>query len=124
MLGTVTEDYPEDQLEFDEWFATDAACREYLERLQWPEGFVCPRCQEGKAWRDGRGRQMCARCLYPVSATAGTISWTIAAIEISRAGMACRSRYACTPGARAASQMAKMACMIWSTPCTFNTDLN
>ena len=73
MLGAVAADYPEDQLEFDAWFATDEACREYLERLRWSEGFVCPRCQEGKAWRDGRGRQMCARCLYPVSATAGTI---------------------------------------------------
>ena len=67
------EDYPQDQLGFDEWFATEDACREYLERLRWPEGFVCPRCHKTKAWRDGRGRQMCARCLYPVSATAGTI---------------------------------------------------
>ena len=73
MLGVVGEDYPQDQLEFDEHFGTDEACREYLERLRWPEGFVCPRCQHGQAWRDGRGRQMCARCLYPVSATAGTI---------------------------------------------------
>jgi transposase-like protein len=69
----VTEDYPQDQLDFDGRFATDQACREYLEQLRWPEGFVCPRCQQTKAWRDGRGRQMCAGCLYPVSATAGTI---------------------------------------------------
>jgi type I restriction enzyme R subunit len=38
--------YPQDQLEFDEWFATDEACREYLERLRWPEGFVCPRTRQ------------------------------------------------------------------------------
>jgi transposase-like protein len=69
----VTEDYPQDQLDFDGRFATDQACREYLEQLRWPKGFVCPRCQQTKAWRDGRGRQMCAGCLYPVSATAGTI---------------------------------------------------
>lgn len=69
----MAEDYPQDQLDFDERFATDALCRQYLEQLRWPEGFVCPRCQQGKAWRDGRGRQMCASCLYPVSATAGTI---------------------------------------------------
>lgn len=73
MFGVVGEEYPKDQLEFDERFGTDEACREYLERLRWPEGFVCPRCQHRKAWRDGRGRQMCARCLYPVSVTAGTI---------------------------------------------------
>jgi transposase-like protein len=67
------EDYPLDQLEFEERFATDEACRQYLERLRWPEGFVCPRCQHRDAWRDARRRQMCAGCLYPVSATAGTI---------------------------------------------------
>ena len=69
----MSEDYPQDQLDFEERFATDQACREYLEELRWPEGFVCPRCQGTKAWRDGRGRQMCAGCLYPVSATTGTI---------------------------------------------------
>lgn len=73
MFLAVTEDYPRDQLEFDKRFATDQACREYLEQLRWPTGFVCPRCQQTKAWRDGRGRQLCAGCLYPVSATAGTI---------------------------------------------------
>ena len=73
MSQDVAEDYPQDQLDFDERFATEAACWQYLEQLRWPEGFVCPRCQQGKAWRDGRGRQMCAHCLYPVSATAGTI---------------------------------------------------
>lgn len=67
------EDYPENQLDFDERFATEEACRGYLEQLRWPEGFRCPRCQHPKAWRDGRGRQMGAACLYPVSATAGTI---------------------------------------------------
>ena len=69
----MSEDYPQDQLDFEERFATDQACREYLEELRWPEGFVCPRCQGTKAWREGRGRQMCAGCLYPVSATTGTI---------------------------------------------------
>lgn len=69
----MSEDYPQDQLDFEERFATDQACREYLEELRWSEGFVCPRCQGTKAWREGRGRQMCAGCLYPVSATTGTI---------------------------------------------------
>jgi transposase-like protein len=69
----VTEDYPADQLAFDERFSSEAACRQYLEQLRWPEGFVCPRCQQRKTWREARGRQLCAHCLYPVSATAGTI---------------------------------------------------
>ena len=38
------EDYPASLLEFEKWFATEEACREYLVRLRWPEGFRCPRC--------------------------------------------------------------------------------
>jgi len=67
------EDYPVDQLEFERRFGTEAACLDYLVKLRWPEGFVCPRCQHRSAWAVNRQRQMCARCLYPVSATAGTI---------------------------------------------------
>ncbi len=31
----------------------DAACVEYLARLRWPEGFVCPVCTGSEAWRTG-----------------------------------------------------------------------
>lgn len=67
------EDYPVDQLDFERRFATEQACLEYLARLRWPEGFVCPRCQGRSAWAVNRQRQMCADCHYPVSVTAGTI---------------------------------------------------
>jgi transposase-like protein len=67
------EDYPIDQLDFERRFATEQACQDYLVKLRWPEGFVCPRCQHRSAWAVNRRRQMCAECLYPVSATAGTI---------------------------------------------------
>lgn len=40
-------DYPRTFQEFDEWFATEAGCRDYLVRLRWPTGFG--RCQE--RWR-------------------------------------------------------------------------
>ena len=36
------EDYPRDQLDFERRFATEQACQEYLVKLRWPEGFVCP----------------------------------------------------------------------------------
>ena len=28
------------------WFGTDADCLDYLEWLRWPDGFVCPRCEQ------------------------------------------------------------------------------
>jgi len=67
------EDYPLNQLEFEQRFGTEQACLDYLVKLRWSEGFICPRCQHRSAWTVNRGRQMCADCLYPVSATAGTI---------------------------------------------------
>ena len=37
--------YPRSLGEFQSWFATDGDCLDYLERLRWPDGFVCPRCE-------------------------------------------------------------------------------
>ncbi|MDQ2761466.1 MAG: transposase, partial [Actinomycetota bacterium] len=34
--------YPRSLGEFHAWFRTDADCLGYLERLRWPEGFLCP----------------------------------------------------------------------------------
>src|SRR6266511_2585044 len=39
------EDYPKTLLEMEHRFATEDACREYLTKLRWPTGFVCPACQ-------------------------------------------------------------------------------
>ncbi len=73
MFLPVTEDYPRDLLEFESRFGTEAACREYLLRLRWPEGFICPRCQTKSAWTAQRDRLICVACRYQASATAGTI---------------------------------------------------
>jgi len=67
------EEYPKTVLEFEEWFATEEACREYLRRLRWPEGFRCPRCKGDKAWVMGRGLMRCTHCDLQTSVTAGTI---------------------------------------------------
>jgi transposase-like protein len=69
----VEEDYPRNLLEFEGRFATDAACREYLARRRWPEGFVCPRCGERQGWPTQRGLVVCGACQYQASVTAGTI---------------------------------------------------
>ncbi len=67
------EDYPRTVLELEDRFSSEEACREYLMQLRWPEGFVCPRCQNRGGWPATRGRMICSACRYQASATAGTI---------------------------------------------------
>ena len=67
-------DYPETFQQFDEWFATEAKCVEYLTRLRWPNGFQCPKCDAVVApWQTGKGLLMCAGCGHQASVRAGTI---------------------------------------------------
>src|SRR5215468_2095325 len=51
--------YPRTVLEFRDWFADDAACRDYLVRLRWPEGFRCPKCRAADHWVTARGLRHC-----------------------------------------------------------------
>ena len=73
MLWFEMEDYPRTVLELGERFSTEEACRDYLVRLRWPDGFVCPRCGNTEGWPASRGRVICKACRYQASATAGTI---------------------------------------------------
>jgi hypothetical protein len=67
------EDYPRTVMELEERFSTEQACRDYLIRLRWPSGFVCPHCQTPGNWTATRGRLICRACRYQASVTAGTI---------------------------------------------------
>ena len=42
--STRLEDYPRDLVEVEARFVTEEACRDYLMRLRWPNGFRCPGC--------------------------------------------------------------------------------
>lgn len=66
-------DYPETLQEFDEWFPTDQACLDYLHKLRWQNGFVCPVCTGRKAWKLRTGLYRCSVCKQKVSVIAGTI---------------------------------------------------
>ena len=66
-------DYPGTWPSFEVWFPDDAACRKYLERVRWPDGFVCPVCAGTVAWTTNRGLWMCRGCGRQTSVTAGTI---------------------------------------------------
>jgi transposase-like protein len=69
----MAEDDPHTVLDLEKRFADEEACRGYLFALRWPEGFVCPRCGQRRAWPMGRGLWLCGACRYQVSVTAGTI---------------------------------------------------
>ncbi len=66
-------DYPETLQEFDKWFPTEQACLDYLQKLRWPDGFVCPVCNGRKAWSMKTGLFRCSICKHKVSVVAGTI---------------------------------------------------
>ena len=67
------EDFPANLLEFEHRFSTDEACRSYLLRVRWPEGFCCPRCGNNRAWQTARGLLHCTECDRETSVTAGTL---------------------------------------------------
>jgi len=67
------EDFAATLPEFDKRFSTETACREYLIKLRWPQGFVCPRCQARETWLNARALLVCRKCQVQVSITAGTI---------------------------------------------------
>ncbi len=69
----MAKEYPESLLEFEHWFRTEDACRDYLAGLRWPAGFVCPRCSGRAAWRSRRNLFHCSSCRGDVSVTSGTI---------------------------------------------------
>jgi len=56
-------------------FSTDERCRELLERLRWPEGPVCPRCQKSDPARLVNSSKLlyCAACDYQFTVTSNTI---------------------------------------------------
>src|SRR3954471_13235806 len=62
------------EAQFREAYGTEEQCRAVVEKLRWPEGFVCPSCggTEGK-WLSTRPKIQCRACRHQVSLTAGTI---------------------------------------------------
>src|SRR5882672_6012807 len=44
-------DFPHSLIEFQQRFGDEAACAQYLAGARWPDGFICPGCGGGKAWR-------------------------------------------------------------------------
>jgi transposase-like protein len=67
------ENFPDTILEFAKRFGTEESCREYLYRIRWRDGFVCPHCGHKGYWIRENRQYQCQDCRYRVSVTAGTI---------------------------------------------------
>ncbi len=67
-------DYPRNLQEFDRWFADETACRSYVFRVRWPEGYQCFRCRsKAPPWITSRGYLHCRQCGGEISITVGTV---------------------------------------------------
>lgn len=73
MFRDMEDDYPLSLPDFEKRFSTETACREYLIKLRWPQGFVCSRCDSREVWLSARGLLVCRHCQFQISPTAGTI---------------------------------------------------
>lgn len=68
------DDFPTTELSFETTFADEAACRRYLMKLRWPDGFICPKCETRQGWAvASRDVVECAGCGKQTSLTAGTV---------------------------------------------------
>ena len=69
--------FPTSLPEFQRVFPSDAACAAYLEKLRWPDGFTCPKCETvGEPYRFPKRSSIvlrCRSCQANVSLTAGTL---------------------------------------------------
>jgi len=54
-------------------FGDESKCRNYLEKLRWPNGVTCPHCKHDKVYRIRREQFSCASCEYQFSVTVDTI---------------------------------------------------
>ena len=67
-------DYPKNWEQFIDWFHDNEACLDYIYKIRWPNGFICPRCHVNKApYKLKNGTLKCAACRKEMSVTSGTI---------------------------------------------------
>jgi transposase-like protein len=66
------DEYPTSQLDFEQKFASEDACIEYLIKIRWPQGPRCPKCQHDKFWRYGT-ILTCSKCRKNFRILAGTL---------------------------------------------------
>jgi transposase-like protein/ribosomal protein L37AE/L43A len=66
-------EYPMTFREFIRRFSSEEQCRDYLFELRFPNGFVCPKCNNGEYWKVNDTLYTCNKCRHQTSVIAGTI---------------------------------------------------
>ena len=51
---TIAEDFPKNEIEFDQRFSKPKACYDYLFQQKWPDGFSCKKCGHRDYWLSSR----------------------------------------------------------------------
>lgn len=67
-------DYPKTLGDLHKRFPDEKTCRDYLQKLRWPDSIKCPQCNSPQLWvRSNRPVLECGQCDHQVSILAGTI---------------------------------------------------
>ena len=67
-------DFPKTLSEFEERFATEESCRNYLAQCRWNGHLFCDRCGGDRLWPVHEGMHFeCAGCAHQMSLTSGTL---------------------------------------------------
>jgi transposase-like protein len=67
-------DYPKSWDQFIDRFHDNDACQDYIYKIRWPNGFVCPRCFVNKTpYKLKNGTLKCTACRKETSVISGTI---------------------------------------------------
>lgn len=75
-IVTQSIEYPMNILDFQKMFPDETTCLKYLERMRWPNGFVCTKCSHASdPFRSLKRLRVlkCRACHYETSITAGTV---------------------------------------------------
>ncbi len=73
-MSTNDEQYPKDFQEFLVQFKSEEDCWNYIFKIRWPSGFVCPKCNvRNKFWMTEKKLIHCSSCGHQASVTGGTI---------------------------------------------------
>lgn len=68
------EDFPKTLIEFEKRFPDEKSCEEYLFKIKYPNGFICPKCGNTEYWLTTTHQLLhCKKCGRQTSLKAGTI---------------------------------------------------